>query len=114
MAITRASSVSKSLKNRFDGFTWSLWYAITLFGAMGIARGKVYMISFVMAYSSSLSESGIEEALVGTMVEQRSFISDFGLDAVSNEERAGVTGNVVAMSQLGCIAGALTYGNLFS
>lgn len=60
------------------------------------------------SHSGSPSKSGIEEALVGTMVEQRSFITDFGLDAVSDEERASITGNVIAMSQLGCIAGALT------
>jgi hypothetical protein len=49
---------------------------------------------------------GIEEALVGTMVEQQSFITDFGLDEMSDDQRAETVGNVVSMSQLGCIAGA--------
>lgn len=47
------------------------------------------------------------------MVEQRSFITAFGLDTVSDDERASITGNVVAMSQLGCIAGGLTYAYSF-
>lgn len=47
------------------------------------------------------------------MVEQRSFITDFGLDTMSADERASITGNVVAMSQLGCIAGGLTYVRSF-
>jgi hypothetical protein len=41
---------------------------------------------------------GIEEALVGTMVEQQSFITDFGLDEMSDDERAEMVGNVVSMS----------------
>lgn len=44
------------------------------------------------------------------MVEQQSFIADFGLDTMDDSHRASITGNVVAMSQLGCIAGALSYG----
>lgn len=43
------------------------------------------------------------------MVEQQSFIADFGLDTMDDSHRASITGNVVAMSQLGCIAGALSY-----
>lgn len=50
---------------------------------------------------------GLEEALVGTMVEQQSFIKDFGLDKISDDQKAETVGNVVSMSQLGCIAGAL-------
>lgn len=50
---------------------------------------------------------GLEEALVGTMVEQQSFIKDFGLDKMSDDQKAETVGNVVSMSQLGCIAGAL-------
>lgn len=42
------------------------------------------------------------------MVVQESFLREFGLDAMSEDERASLTGNVVAMSQLGCIAGALS------
>jgi hypothetical protein len=41
------------------------------------------------------------------MVEQQSFIQDFGLDKMSDDQRAKTVGNVVSMSQLGCIAGAL-------
>ena len=55
----------------------------------------------------TLSFLGIEEALVGTMVAQQSFIYDFGLDEMSDDQRAETAGNVVSMSQLGCIAGAL-------
>lgn len=51
---------------------------------------------------------GIEEALVATMVVQESFIRDFGLNDMTASHRADITGNVVAMSQLGCIAGALS------
>ena len=50
---------------------------------------------------------GLEEALVGTMVEQQSFIKDFGLDKMNDDQKAETVGNVVSMSQLGCIAGAL-------
>ena len=42
------------------------------------------------------------------MVVQESFIRDFGLDQMSEDESASITGNVIAMSQLGCIAGALS------
>lgn len=42
------------------------------------------------------------------MVVQESFIRDFGLNDMSADHKANVTGNVVAMSQLGCIAGALS------
>jgi len=42
------------------------------------------------------------------MVEQQSFIADFGLDEMGDDQRASTTGNLVAMSQLGCIAGALS------
>jgi hypothetical protein len=52
--------------------------------------------------------TGIEEALVGTMVEKQSFIADFGLDEMGENQRANTIGNLVAMSQLGCIAGALS------
>jgi hypothetical protein len=41
------------------------------------------------------------------MVEQQSFIKDFGLDKMSDDQKAETVGNVVSMSQLGCIAGAL-------
>ena len=47
------------------------------------------------------------------MVEQQSFIADFGLDTLDDSHRASITGNVVAMSQLGCIAGALSYGHSY-
>jgi hypothetical protein len=50
---------------------------------------------------------GLEEALVGTMVEQQSFIEDFRLNRLNDDQRAETVGNVVSMSQLGCIAGAL-------
>lgn len=41
------------------------------------------------------------------MVEQQSFIADFALDEISDDERAETVSDVVSMSQLGCIAGAL-------
>lgn len=42
------------------------------------------------------------------MVEQPSFIADFGLSAMSDDQRAETVGNTVSMSQLGCIGGALS------
>lgn len=42
------------------------------------------------------------------MVEQQSFIADFRLDEMGEDQRASTIGNLVAISQLGCIAGALT------
>ncbi|KAM0717577.1 hypothetical protein Q7P37_007429 [Cladosporium fusiforme] len=80
---------ASAFKHHFSGFTWRLWYAVALFGMMGVSRG-------------------IEEALVATMVVQESFKSDFGLNDMSEGHRADIVGNVVAMSQLGCIAGALS------
>ena len=66
---------------------------------------RSYLIGvYVLANSDSL---GIEEALVGTMVAQQSFINDFGLDEMNADRRAETVGDVVSMSQLGCIAGAL-------
>lgn len=95
-----------SFTSHFSGFTWRLWYAIALFGTMGVARGKVCRIfTYVPADQRSL---GVEEALVGTMVEQLSFIQDFGLNALSDDQRAETVGNIVSISQLGCIAGALS------
>lgn len=63
--------------------------------------------SFTQATANRKS-TGIEEALVGTMVEQESFIADFRLNDMGDDHRAEVVGNVVSMSQLGCIAGALS------
>ena len=61
----------------------------------------------VFALELTFGFLGIEEALVGTLVAQQSFITDFGLDNMSADQRAETVGNVVSMSQLGCIAGAL-------
>lgn len=95
-----------SFKCHFSGFTWRLWYAVALFGTMGVARGMSCRINI---YASADQEStGIEEALVGTMVEQLSFIEDFGLSTMNDDQRAETVGNIVSISQLGCIAGALS------
>lgn len=94
-----------SFNGHFGGFTWRLWYAVLLFGAMGVARGK--MLSDRCLSLANANVLGVEEALVGTMVAQQSFITGFGLDRMSADQRAETVGSVVSMSQLGCIAGAL-------
>lgn len=94
-----------SFNGHFGGFTCRLWYAVVLFGTMGVARGK--MLSEGARALANLNALGIEEALIGTMVAQQSFVNDFGLDEMSEDQRAQSVGNVVSMSQLGCIAGAL-------
>lgn len=75
---------------------------------MGVARGDYYKKTHATELVADEIVEGIEEALVAVMVVQESFLREFGLDAMSEDERASLTGNVVAMSQLGCIAGALS------
>lgn len=100
-------NVRSSIDRHFGGFTWRLWYAVVLFGTMGVARGEQAIRSAPTHVLANHDFPGIEEALVGTMVEQKSFIKDFGLDDMSDDQRAETVGNVVSISQLGCIAGAL-------
>ena len=100
-------NVRSAIDRHFGGFTWRLWYAVILFGTMGVARGEQAIRSAFTHALANPDFQGIEEALVGTMVEQQSFIQDFGLDKMSDDQRAETVGNVVSMSQLGCIAGAL-------
>jgi len=109
MAKPRIYNVARhasSSSRHFRGFTWQLWYAVALFGTMGVARGNDYHVR--IQTPAKLVFLGVEEALVGTMVEQRSFVADFRLSEMSDDDRAATVGNVVAMSQLGCIAGALS------
>ena len=104
--IYNAARYASSFGRHFGSFTWPLWYAVTLFGTMGVARGNNYHIC--VQTPANLVFLGIEEALVGTMVEQQSFVADFRLSEMSDDDRAATVGNVVAMSQLGCIGGALS------
>lgn len=108
MARIQVDRIRSSFDRHFAGFTWRLWYAVVLFGTIGVARG--IELSFPDVYANILANFitlGLEEALVGTMVEQQSFIKDFGLDKMNDDQKAETVGNVVSMSQLGCIAGAL-------
>lgn len=50
---------------------------------------------------------GLEEALVGKMGEKESFIKNFGLDEISEDQKAKTIGDLVSMSQLGYITGSL-------
>jgi hypothetical protein len=107
MARFQVDSIRSSLDRHFGGFTWRLWYAVVLFGTMGVARGLSCHFDVCTDAAANFTALGLEEALVGTMVEQQSFIKDFGLDEMSDDQKAETVGNVVSMSQLGCIAGAL-------
>ncbi|KAF2147006.1 uncharacterized protein K452DRAFT_217035 [Aplosporella prunicola CBS 121167] len=71
-----------------EPLNWRLYYIITCFGFMGVARG-------------------LDESLVAAMLIQKSFVHDFGLDLMSASRKADVTGNITSIVQLGSLAGAL-------
>lgn len=88
-----------------DAMGWKTWYALAVFGLMGMTRGRDPCSRWCRSMTDD--RSGFEESLVATMIVQESFIKQFQLSELPPDEEAGVKGNIVAMSQLGCIAGAL-------
>ncbi|KAF2171342.1 hypothetical protein M409DRAFT_18459 [Zasmidium cellare ATCC 36951] len=73
-----------------EAFNWRLYYGIFAFAILGFARS-------------------LDESLIGTSASQPSFQRRFGLDdpSLSDAQKADLLGNIVAMVQVGSIAGAL-------
>lgn len=65
-----------------------LWFAVLTFGLLGAARG-------------------VDEGLITGVFNSDAFKIPLGLDKLSDDDLAGVKGNVSSMVQLGSIPGAL-------
>lgn len=82
---------NKSPDSPKEILNWRLWYAVFTFGLMGAARG-------------------IDEGLIGTSVEQISWMRRFNMgdySTRSEDAEAELLGNITSMVQMGSIAGAL-------
>ena len=77
-----------------EAFNWRLVFSVICFGLMGAARG-------------------LDEGLIGTTVTQKSFMSEYHLNAPKNPTKAQSAalasriGNITAMVQIGSVGGAL-------
>ncbi|KAK4506508.1 hypothetical protein PRZ48_000240 [Zasmidium cellare] len=73
-----------------EAFNWRLYYGIFAFAILGFARS-------------------LDESLIGTSASQPSFQRRFALDdpSLSDAQKADLLGSIVAMVQVGSIAGAL-------
>ncbi|KAJ4138772.1 hypothetical protein NW768_002645 [Fusarium equiseti] len=67
---------------------WRLYWSTFVFGILGASRG-------------------LDEGLVGGMVNLKSFKSEFDLDEGSKQHQAQVESNITSMVQIGSIAGSL-------
>ncbi|KAK7048606.1 putative quinate permease [Favolaschia claudopus] len=86
-----------SLKSGLDDFSR---YRNAYFLALCVALGSLFY--------------GYDVGLIGGILSLESFQTYFGLDQVNPSQKAWLTGNIVAVLQVGCLFGALGVGSLSS